>query len=189
MSVTKDGIRFLKVILSTAFLYRPQIIVNTFSFFFFLISTLIMIQPIFHYFSYQSIADWMIYRFVFASVLSVLSVILFSFSFFMQNAVKLSLNIDVNNKVSNGLSDKFFNSIISTLIGFLFLISGFSLISGSLMDRFSSGHTNEHWSRYIAFLFFEVNGLLILLTRWSRYIFILLRARLAFVQSDIYDKL
>lgn len=189
LSVTKDGVRFLKVILSTAFLYRPQIIINVFSLLFILISILIIFQPTLYYFQTNTVSDWMIYRFVFADVCGVLSVILFSFSYLLQNAVQLSLNIGVNCKIDKGVSNKFFNSYWSTFTGLLFIIIGILFISGSLFDRLTSGHTNEHWSRYIAFSFFEINGLLLLATRWSKYVFKLLKDRLFFIQSETYENL
>lgn len=189
LSVTKDGVRFLKVILSTAFLYRPQIIINFFSAVFFVISCLIMFQPVWNYIETKTVADWMIYRFVFAEVFGVLTVILFSFSFLLQNAVKLSLNLNVSNEKSSGFADVFFKSKLSFLIGVSFLLIGLLFISGSLFDRFSFGYTNEHWSRYIAFSFFEIIGLLLLATRSSKYVFKLLQTRLKFIQSEEYEKL
>lgn len=189
LSVTKDGVRFLKVILSTAFLYRPQVIINVFSFIFFLTSCLIMLDPVLNYFENKTIADWMIYRFVFAEVFGILAVILFSFSFLLQNAVKMSLNLDLNNDHPSGFADVFFKSKLSSLIGVALLIVGMLFISSSLLDRLSIGHTNEHWSRYIAFSFFEIVGLLLLATRSSKYVFKLLRARLKFIQSEEYEKL
>ena len=189
LSVTKDGVRFLKVILSTAFLYRPQIIINFLSLAFLLVSFLIMLQPVFNYFQSSYVEDWMIYRFIFAEVFGVLSVILFSFSFLLQNAVQLSLNLNKRNENTQSIAAAFFKSKFSLFLGLFFLILGFTFISGSLLDRLESGHTNEHWSRYIAFSFFEINGLLILATRWSKYVFKLLKDRLKFIQSEEYENL
>ena len=189
LSVTKDGVRFLKVILSTAFLYRPQIIINVLSLAFLLVSFLIMLQPILNYIESSYIEDWMIYRFIFAEVFGVLSVILFSFSFLLQNAVKLSLNLNKRNENPQGITETFFKSKVSFFLGLSFLILGFTFISGSLLDRLESGHTNEHWSRYIAFSFFEINGLLLLATGWSKYVFKLLKSRIKFVQSEEFEKL
>jgi glycosyltransferase involved in cell wall biosynthesis len=189
LSVTKDGVRFLKVILSTAFLYRPQIIINVLSILFLLVSFLIMFQPILNYIESSYIEDWMIYRFIFAEVFGVLSFILFSFSFLLQNAVQLSLNLNKRNENAQSIAAAFFKSKFSLFLGLFFLILGFTFISGSLLDRLESGHTNEHWSRYIAFSFFEIIGLLILATRWSKYVFKLLKDRLIFIQSEEYEKL
>ena len=189
LSVTKDGVRFLKVILSTAFLYRPQIIINVLSILFLLVSFLIMFQPLLNYIESSYIEDWMIYRFIFAEVFGVLSIILFSFSFLLQNAVQLSLNLNKRNENTQSIAAAFFKSKFSLFLGLFFLILGFTFISGSLLDRLESGHTNEHWSRYIAFSFFEIIGLLILATRWSKYVFKLLKDRLIFIQSEEYEKL
>ena len=189
LSVSKDGVRFLKVIIKTAILYRPQIIINFLAVFILFISCLIIYNPILHYFSFGRIEDWMLYRLVFSNVLGIFSLVLFSTSFLLQNAVYLSLTTNVKNINFDGFNFKFFNSKISLFIGILLIIVGFSLVSESILDRISTGHTNEHWSRYIVFSFCEISGLVILVTRSFKKIFSLLIDRLSFVQSEYYKKI
>ena len=64
LSVTKDGVRFLKVILSTAFLYRPHVIFNTISIFVFLLAAIVMLEPTMYYFTHHRVEEVMIYRFI-----------------------------------------------------------------------------------------------------------------------------
>lgn len=189
LSVSKDGVRFLKVILKTAILYRPQIIINFIAVFILIISCVIIYNPFLYYFNFGKIDDWMLYRLVFSNVLGIFSLVLLSTSFLLQNAVYLSLTSNVKSLNFDGLNFKFFNSKFSFITGFLLIITGFSLVSDSILDRITTGHTNEHWSRYVVFSFCEISGLVILVTRSFKKVFSLLLDRLSFVQSEYYKKL
>ena len=189
LHVAKDGIRFLIVILKTAFLYRPQIIFNTFSFFTGIISLLIMWMPIVHYMRNYTVEEWMIYRFIVAELFAITSLLFFSSSFLLQKTVWLSISSNIKNNVKKGLAVRFFSSNISTILSFASIIIGFSFIWASFTSRINTGMTNEHWSRYIAFSFFTLIGVIILLTKWGYWILTLIKERLIFIQSEDFKKL
>ena len=189
LHVAKDGIRFLIVILKTAFLYRPQIIFNTFSFFTGIISLLIMWMPIVHYMRNYTVEEWMIYRFIVAELFAITSLLFFSSSFLLQKTVWLSISSNIKNNVKKGLAVRFFSSNISTILSFASIILGFSFIWASFTSRINTGMTNEHWSRYIAFSFFTLSGVIILLTKWGYWILTLIKERLIFIQSEDFKKL
>jgi glycosyltransferase involved in cell wall biosynthesis len=189
LHVAKDGIRFLIVILKTAFLYRPQIIFNTFSFFTGIISLLIMWMPIVHYIQYSSLEDWMIYRFIVAELFAITSLLFFSSSFLLQKTVWLSISSDIKKKLKKGVAVRFFSSNFSTILAFVSITIGFSFIWNSFLSRIHTGVTNEHWSRYIAFSFFTLIGVIILITKWGYWILTLIKERLIFVQSEEFKKL
>lgn len=189
LHVAKDGIRFLKVILNTAFLYRPQIIFNVFSLFSLLISLGIMMFPITHYIENSKVEDWMIYRFIVAELFALTSVLLFSSSFLLQNTIWLSMSSNLSNHKAKGIAVRFFSSSLSTVLAMLLIVVGFSFIWNSFFTRISTGVTTEHWSRYIAFSFFSLISVIILLTKWGYWILKLLKERLIFIQSEEYKKL
>ena len=189
LHVAKDGIRFLIVILKTAFLYRPQIIFNTFSFFTGIISLLIMWMPIVHYMRNYTVEEWMIYRFIVAELFAITALLFFSSSFLLQKTVWLSISSNIKNNVKKGLAVRFFSSNISTILSFASIIIGFSFIWASFTSRIDIGMTNEHWSRYIAFSFFTLIGVIILLTKWGYWILTLIKERLIFIQSEDFKKL
>ena len=189
LHVAKDGIRFLKVILNTTFLYRPQIVFNSFSLFLGLISLVIMFFPIQHYLQKDKVEDWMIYRFIVAELFALSSILLFSSSFLLQKTVWLSMASDIKNELNKGVAVKFFASRVSTIISIVSILIGVSFIYKSLFLRLTTGVTNEHWSRYIAFSFFSLIGVILLLTKWGYWILKLLKERLNFIQSEEYKKL
>ncbi len=189
LHVAKDGIRFLIVILKTAFLYRPQIIFNTFSFFTGIISLLIMWMPIVNYMRNYTVEEWMIYRFIVAELFAITSLLFFSSSFLLQKTVWLSISSNIKNNVKKGFAVRFFSSNISTILSFASIIIGFSFIWSSFTARIDIGVTNEHWSRYIAFSFFTLIGVIILLTKWGYWILTLIKERLIFIQSEDFKKL
>ena len=189
LSVTKDGIRFLKVILNTAFLYRPQILINVVSLFSFLIAFALMYNPIIHYINFRNVSNWMIYRFIVSEVFALIGVVLFSSSYILHNTVWLSLSENIESNKTKGLSVKFFDSKVSTLLAIIFMFLGVYIISDSLLTRFETGKTNEHWSRYIIFSYLEVTALILFVTKWCKWILELLKDRIVFIQSEEYKKL
>lgn len=189
LSVTKDGVRFLKVILNTAFLYRPQILLNTAAFIFYIISFSLMYNPILHYIIHKNVSDWMIYRFIVSDVFALIGVVLFSTSYILHNTVWLSLSEKVESNKTKGISVRFFDSKFSTVIAFVFMVFGIFIISDSILSRIETGKTNEHWSRYIIFSYFEVTALILFVTKWCKWILELLKDRIVFIQSDDYKKL
>lgn len=189
LHVAKDGIRFLKVILNTAFLYRPQIIFNAFSLFFALFSLVVMFFPIQHYLSVSKVEDWMIYRFIVAESFALTAILLFSSSFILHKTVTISLTTNATRDNFSGISVRFFSSKFSTILAYLFIVIGVLFVWNSFFTRVSTGSTNEHWSRYIAFSFFSLVGVIILITKWGYWILRLVQDRLSFIQSDEYNLL
>ncbi len=189
LSVLKDGVRFLNVILSTAFLYRPQIIFNTLSFLVFILSIIVMLPPIIYYFQFQSIQDTMIYRFFVGEVLGVFSFLLFSSGYLVQSTIRLSVLDYDDFNVKKGSASYFFESKISTFLAIILSFIGFVSISNSLISRIETGKTIEHWSRYFLFSFFEIISLIILITKFSRITLKLVKKRLLFIQSEAYKNL
>ena len=189
LSVTKDGVRFLKVILSTAFLYRPQVIFNSLSLFVFSLAVIIMAQPIIFYLQFHRVADEMIYRFIVSEVLGIFSFFLFASSYLIQSTIRLSILDSSDFNTKKGASSAFFESKISTIIAFVFLSIGFIAIFNSILSRIETGKTYEHWSRYILFSFSEIIALIILITKFSRITLKLVKDRLVFIQSDLYKRI
>ena len=189
LSVTKDGVRFLKVIMSTALLYRPQVIFNTLALLVLFLAVVFMFSPINFYLNTHSVQEEMIYRFIVSEVLCVFSFLLFSSSYIVQSTIRLSIldTKDFDNK--KGLSAYFFESRISTYLASFLIIIGFMSIFNSLLSRIETGETNEHWSRYILFSLCEIIAVIIFITKFSRITLKLLKNRLLFIQSDSYKSL
>lgn len=189
LSVTKDGVRFLKVILSTAFLYRPQVIFNSLAVFVTLLAGIVMLQPLNYYFQFHRVEEVMIYRFIVGEVLGVFAFLLFASSYIVQSTIRLSIldSSDFNSR--KGTASAFFESKFSTVVAFVLLVVGFVSIFNSLIIRLETGKTYEHWSRYFLFSFSEIIALIIFITKFSRITLKLVKNRLLFIQSDLYKEL
>ena len=184
LHVLKDGIRFLRVIFTAAFLYRPQVIFNTAAVFLLLIAGILMVQPIGFYFSNHKVAEWMIYRFIVSETFAVTAMILLSSSFVLHNTVWLSLSNSIEKEKISGIVVTFFKSTFSTILALVLLITGLVLIWNSVNSRLTTGHTHEHWSRYIAFSFFSITGFIILITKWINWVFSLLKDKVNYIQKN-----
>ncbi len=184
LHVLKDGIRFLRVIFTAAFLYRPQVIFNTAAVFLLLVAGILMVQPIGFYFSNHKVAEWMIYRFIVSETFAVTAMILLSSSFVLHNTVWLSLSNSIEKEKIAGIVVTFFKSTFSTILALVLLIIGLVLIGNSVGSRITTGHTEEHWSRYIAFSFFTITGFIILITKWINWVFSLLKDKVNYIQKN-----
>ncbi len=184
LHVLKDGIRFLRVILTAAFLYRPQVIFNSVASILFIFSALLMFQPLGYYFANHKVAEWMIYRFIVSETFAITAMVLFSSSFVLHNTVWLSLSNDIEKEKVSGLVMSFFKSKFSTLLALGLLIVGLVLIGSSIGSRIITGHTHEHWSRYIAFSFLTISGFIILITKWINWVFSVLKDKVLYIQAN-----
>ena len=151
LSVVKDGIRFLKIILGTAFLYRPNIMFNLFALFTLLVGILLMIEPTVFYLGHSYVEEWMIYRFILSSLAIMISALSLISSGISERIVNVTL-FDKNDEkeysiVYRLLASKLIWGVIVALI-----IGGLSLVYNSVLERLSLGETTEHWSRYIGML-------------------------------------
>ena len=184
LHVFKDGIRFLRVIFTAAFLYRPQVIFNSVALLLFVFSALLMLQPVSFYMSHHKVAEWMIYRFIVSETFALTGMVLLSSSFVLHNTVWLSLSNNIEKEKISGIVVSFFKSKISTVLALGFLIVGLILIWNSLNTRLTTGHTHEHWSRYIAFSFLTISGFIILITKWVNCFFTLLKDKVKYIQEN-----
>jgi len=182
--VLKDGIRFLRVIFTAAFLYRPQVIFNSIASFLLCISFLLMFHPISYYYSHLQVADWMIYRFIIAETFGLTAVVLFSSSFVLHNTVWLSLSNSIEKEKIHGSIVSFFKSKLTTFFALVLILVSVLLIWKSINTRLSTGHTNEHWSRYIAFSFLSITGCIILITQSLNWVFSLLKDKVNYIQTN-----
>jgi len=77
LSVIKDGIRFLKVIVSTAIYMRPSRLTMPVIGGLILISLAVSIYPMYYYYLHRSIFEWMIYRFLFVALVGSVAITIF----------------------------------------------------------------------------------------------------------------
>jgi glycosyltransferase involved in cell wall biosynthesis len=185
LHIFKDGIRFFKVITKMIFLYQPQKILLLFSIIAFIIATSLMAYPIIHYIQYKSLEEWMIYRFIVANLLGVISVLFFGTSYITFKIVRRTIS---GYNFKNHFLFKIFKSNIIWFIILLFFITGILLVSNSFWNRITTGMTNEHWSRYISMSFLITISIILVIIKSVDKILDVILERINYLQSDEYFK-
>lgn len=176
LRVIKDGFRFLRVILESAFLYQPQRPWLWMSLSLFLAATLLMGTPLFHYLQNQNVEEWMIYRFVVANFLGTAGMLSLSASYLTRQISKIALSQEVENSQATGLT-KFFRSGAFWLIPVALGGTGFALVAASALQLIETGHTYVHWSRFIAMSFCLTTAAILVMTRATDFVLSLVSVR------------
>jgi glycosyltransferase involved in cell wall biosynthesis len=184
LSVWKDGFRFLRVILETAILYRPNRLLNLIGVCLSITALVLVALPVSNYLSTNRIEDWMIYRLTVVNFLGISAALFFSASFLTEKIVSITISRPAINIENGSLTGRIYSSRLIWFLPFLAIIIGFSLISNSLLERITLGTTNEHWSRYIAMSFFMSIAIIIFVTKSIDHVLTLLSSRIDYLQSE-----
>lgn len=189
LHVWKDGVRFLNVILKATVLYKPNRLLNLAAAVSLLAALAVIAEPAFYYLRNRSLLDWMIYRFIVSNILGVLSLLFFSASYLSEKMVKITLSKDINMINENkSLVAKVYNSKLIWVIATVFFITGVGMVIQSVIERINTGHTNEHWSRYIALSFFLVSAFVLVVTKVIDFVLQLITERVLYLQSTTVTK-
>jgi len=178
LHVIHDGLRFLRVILETAFLYRPGRILGFFALCLFAAASLVMINPVLFYAANRRVHEWMIDRFVIGHLLGTMSVLCCAAAFLAQRIVDTALSDARSDPGAESIVIWLFRGpLLWPLTVACFLIGGL-LVRSSFVGLIRSGVTFDHWSRYIAMSFFVSTGLILVLARVVDFTLGLVAARL-----------
>lgn len=179
LNVLKDGVRFLNVILSMIFMYQPQKILLPTAVLFYIFGTALLITPTYHYISYHNVEEWMIYRVITGGIFTTIGTLFLTGAYLTYKIVSETINFSVSKNVVY----RFFNSWLLWSIVLLFLGTGVGLVFHSVLDRLETGHTYEHWSRYIAMSFLVTNAFALIIAKAIDYVFNPIVDRLKYLQS------
>ncbi len=180
LKVWKDGVRFLKTILESAFLYRPSGPLEIVGLLSLGVAVFLMVFPTLYYFRTRTVAEWMIYRFVVSSLLGTSACLLFCAGHVSRRMVNLVL-FNRRRTVRQDLLARFLDSRIfwvSTI--FLFLLGGL-LVFPSFRELILTGATYEHWSRFIVMSFLYSIAIILIGTKIIDYSLNLLADRLDYL--------
>lgn len=147
LSVVKDGIRFLNVILGTALLYRPGRILTPISFLLAAGAALLMLGPLLHYWRHRAVEEWMIYRFLVSSLVFQVGLLLWGASGLASRIVSVAIEREIHDARSvlfNWIRTPIFWPVLAALCSI-----GGVLIWPSAVQLLATGHTDVHWSRFV----------------------------------------
>jgi glycosyltransferase involved in cell wall biosynthesis len=164
LRVGKDGLRFLRVILETAFLYRPSRPLSAAASLLFLTACALMISPSLYYLEHRSLLQWMIYRFLVSDLCGIGACLLFCGSYLTDRIVSIALAGEIAER-GHKLIARFFRSPWFWAVPVLAMVIGALLVLSSVLERLRTGGTYEHWSRYVAMTFCGSTALILAVTR------------------------
>jgi glycosyltransferase involved in cell wall biosynthesis len=179
LSVVKDGVRFLVVILETAFLYKPARPLNIAGAGLFLIAALLMGTPVFHYLVHRNVEEWMIYRFLVSYLFATSAVLLVSAGYITDRIRRIALSNE-SAQERPAWVERIFRSRRFWLLPCGLVAVGGALVLGSALQLLRTGHTNEHWSRYVAMTLFFSTAIILAVIRGVDYVLSLIDERIRY---------
>jgi glycosyltransferase involved in cell wall biosynthesis len=147
LSVIKDGVRFLNVILSTAFLYRPGKILGPIALVALLTGAALMLMPTVFYMRNGRVEEWMIYRFLLAGLLGQLGVLFWGLSSIASRAVEVAIQEEIQFRARPAFS--LIRTPIFWIAALVMLVAAATLVWPGVIQLYSTGHTDLHWSRFV----------------------------------------
>jgi glycosyltransferase involved in cell wall biosynthesis len=185
LRVAKDGVRFLKVILEAAFLYRPSRPLGLAAIVFAVFAAALMWSPTLYYFRNRSVAEWMIYRFLISDLSGMTACLCFCASYLTGRMTSIAL-ADESGSVRTRSSTWLFQTRWFWTVPIGFSIVGGLLVVSSLFDRLTTGMTYEHWSRYVVMSFCFAVAIILSITRVIDYVLTLVGSRLEYLKMQTF---
>jgi glycosyltransferase involved in cell wall biosynthesis len=147
LSVLKDGLRFLNVIVSTALLYRPEKFLNTLSLLAVLAGAALMVSPALLYAREARVEEWMIYRFLVFGLCMQVAGLLWGAGAIAGRAVEVAIEEEIRPArrwvLESLRSAWFWPAVGAGLVG-----CGW-LVAPAAWQFAATGHTDAHWSRFV----------------------------------------
>ncbi|MBV8730818.1 MAG: glycosyltransferase family 2 protein [Acidobacteriia bacterium] len=184
LRVGKDGLRFLRVILDSAFLYRPSRPLALAGILCLVVTVALMLMPAGYYLRYRAVTEWMIYRFVVSHLVGTSACLLLCASYLSGRTVRIALSAEASSEGNKPFSERFFSSKTFWAWPVALGAAGVALVIPSFIELVETGATYEHWSRFIAMSFLCSSALILVVTRALDYVLQLVASRLEYLQSE-----
>jgi glycosyltransferase involved in cell wall biosynthesis len=149
LSVIKDGVRFLRVILATALYVRPARVLLPIALLLLLMAGSLLTYPIFEYVRFRHVDDWMIYRFLFASLCVQVAMLIGSTAYIVSQVVAVAR---AEHQLRLQSRDRWWSRVDERWLawgGTAIAVVGLALAWPGLVSYFETGHLSTHWSRIV----------------------------------------
>ena len=182
LRVVKDGLRFLRVILESAFLYRPSRPLNVVALVLAAGAAVLMLPPAIYYLQNRRVLEWMIYRFLVSHLLGTAAVLCVCASYLCKRIAEIALSEEIGSRQISRW-EKFFRGGWFWAANAALAATGGSLVLGSALQLLKTGSTYEHWSRFIVMTFCLSTVVILMVTRAIDYVLGLVRQRVEYWQE------
>jgi len=176
-------VRFFRVILETAFLYRPSRPLGLLAIAFAGLAAIFMSSPSLYYLRNRSVAEWMIYRFLLSDLAGITACLCLSASYLTGRMTSIALT-EESGVLRSRLSLWLFRTRWFWTVPIGFVVLGGSLILSSLVERLTTGMTYEHWSRYVVMSFCFAVAIILSVTRIIDYVLDLVSDRVEYLKCQ-----
>lgn len=183
LRIWNDGVRFLRVILESAFLYQPAVFFIAAGILCFCYSIYLMVLPSFFYLQHQRLEEWMIYRFIVGNLMLVAACLLLCSAHIGRKMVCITVSNRGWSDKNKGWTAAFFSSRFFFIFPLGLLAAGAVMVFPSAVQLLTTGATNLHWSRFMIMSLFYLVALLLSVTRLLDYVLDLIAARITYLKS------
>lgn len=149
LSVGRDGVRFLGVILSTVMMLRPARLLLLAAAPLALMSLLLSLEPILHYLRERSLEEWMIYRLLLATILGVVTTQCVTAAAVAEKIAALADRRPAARRGITGLLRPLFSPWIAMSLAGLLVLAAITLVWPGLTEYLRYGTVTMHWSRAV----------------------------------------
>jgi glycosyltransferase involved in cell wall biosynthesis len=186
LRIAKDGLRFLRVILEAAFLYRPSRPLGLLAVVFVLIAAMLMRSPVLYYVRNRSVAEWMIYRFLVSELVGITACLCLCASYLTGRMASIALAGESGGEERHW-SARLFRAAWFWALPSVFCLVGGLLVVASISQLLKTGETYEHWSRYVVMSFCFAVAIILSITRLIDYVLNLVSDRLDYLKTQRFD--
>ena len=182
LSPFKAGLRFAHVILQASLLYRPSRPMGVLATALFALTCVMMISPTLFYLREHRVEEWMIYRFLVGELLSTIAILIWCVTYLGRKAADISLSSDPGQDKYHGVWGWLFSRRWVWLVPIGLLVIGAWLVWPAFIQYLRTGEVTEHWSRFVAMMFFFSTAAVIAVCKIVDHCLNLLADRLAYLK-------
>ncbi len=183
LDVIKDGLRFLRVITETAFLYRPERILWGAGFISFVFAAGLMSMPILFFLQNRRLEEWMIYRFVIGEIAGLAAGLFLCAGYLSAKMVQITIAKRFWFKRHRGIN-QLFSSRFFWFIPGVFAGIGAVIILPSFIYYLQTGTVHDHWSRFMVMSFFFSLALIFTIIKFIDIALDLIAVRLIYLRRQ-----
>ena len=187
LSIVKDSLRFLRVILEAAFLYWPGRPLAILAATCLAAATVLMAMPLEYYLRHHSVPEWMIYRFVVAHLAGTAGFLFLGASHLTTKIVDITLQLPRRHGPAARALGSFFRSRAFWLAPAFLVLAGGALVLPGFVERVETGRIYEHWSRFVVMSFSWSVAFVLIVSRSIDYVLDLLATQLGYAREHASD--